>query len=234
MFGQGRKKLFKPKFLEDLRNGKRKPPQHVIPRNLTENGQECYGAESYDFQFFDEFHFFGEVANLMGLDQGPWSVHEVPETEIGWQLGYDSPQYGRKYEVWYNRLKAGTLAIAAAPLSGGPNEPFDGTISATLKLNMFPPRLLDYHDIAGFMQHIAIWLEFCPGSVSKNDIQAKMDSHLLPMLWRIDLEDENGWMSDEVEMHFADCFPFHYYNVANERQGVNMHAQKMAELKQLP
>jgi hypothetical protein len=118
-------------------------------------------------------------------------------------------------------------------MSGWDNGQFDGTISATLKINLIPPRLLDYHDIAGFMQHIAIWLELCPGSVSKNEIRTKVDSHLLPTLWRIDPEDENSWMSDEVEIHFFDCFPFHYYDIANHRHGVNMHAQKMGELKQL-
>jgi hypothetical protein len=227
MFGQSRKKLFKPKFLEELRNGKRKPPQHVMPRNLTEDGQERYGAEKHDFQFFDEFRFFGEIANLMGLDQDPWSVHEVAETEVGFELGYDSPQYGRKYEIWYNHLKAGSLAIAAAPMSGGRNDQFDGIIFATLKLNMIPPRLLDYHDIAGFLHHIIVLLEGSRREVSLKDIQAKVDRHLLPLLWKIDLEDENGWMSDEVEMHFYDCFPYTYYRIAKKRHGVNMHAQKM-------
>jgi len=233
MFRQNRKKLFKPEFLRELRSGTRKTVQHRKPHNLTSNGQETCGASPWDLQFFDEFRFFGEIANNIGLENSPWSIHEVPEIEPDWILNCPGSQHGRRYEVWYNHVKAGVLVIAAwGDPFFTPPPPYDGKISATFKLDRFPPRLLKYYDVALIMRHVSWLLEVCPGSVSKNDIRAKVNDHLAPLLWTIDPEDENGWITEYIVMHFFDCFPFRYYKWVNGKDGVSFHTQRMAELSE--
>jgi hypothetical protein len=77
------KPKFKKKRLDALLRSKPIEVKHKPPKNLTADGQERFGAEAYDFEFFREFWFFGEAANRrLVQDGGPWRLQEIDETEI--------------------------------------------------------------------------------------------------------------------------------------------------------
>ena len=47
------------------------------------------------------------------MEDGPWRLQELDNTEISGDLASDFPAYGRRYEIFYNQVKLGLLEIIA-------------------------------------------------------------------------------------------------------------------------
>ena len=144
---------FEKKRLDALFRSKPIEVKHKPPKNLTTDGQERFGAEAYDFEFFREFWFFGEAANRSFKD-GPWRLQEIDETEIsGMGLAGYGPAYGRRYEIFFNQVKMGLLQIIASHHRDFEKQ--DKSVIAEIELDAFPVTALPYSHIRGFLSGLA-------------------------------------------------------------------------------
>jgi hypothetical protein len=62
-------------------------------------------------RFFADFDRFGLIANEWApIKNSPWRLQELKDTRLR-TFGNDAPKQGRRYDVFYNQLRVGTLEI---------------------------------------------------------------------------------------------------------------------------
>jgi hypothetical protein len=76
----------------------------------------------------------------------PWRLQERPDAEL---TGREEPEYGRRYEIFYNQYSVGSLQIFAA-YRYGPTNPRVGT-----EIELHYARLLPFAEINRFISAIA-------------------------------------------------------------------------------
>ena len=57
---------------------------------------------------FEDFRWFGAVLNRNIAD--PWAIEELPDTNVR-DMAADGPEYGRRYQIYYNACEMGTLQV---------------------------------------------------------------------------------------------------------------------------
>ena len=133
------------KFRRALESGEPITPKHARPVDL----KEGWGISGEDLQFFEDFDLFGDVLNRI-LEEEPWRVQEMSKTEIS---GLDdTPLYGRRYEVFYNQHKLGTLQVYASRHSYSASEPI---VRTEIELDF--ARLTPFQSISGFVSFVAMF-----------------------------------------------------------------------------
>src|SRR5438552_514341 len=104
----------KRKFLGKLLNGKPITPNHT-PSSLR-NGIELRITDG-DRRFFSDFEMFADALNHRFEPNELWRLQERSDAEL---TGREEPEYGRRYEIFYNEYSVGNLqilrAITTAPL----------------------------------------------------------------------------------------------------------------------
>ena len=87
-------------------------PKHQRPQAIGDAHPTLAGDD--DRQFFIDFFEFGDVINWWFTDDGSrWRIQERSKTELN--IGfYDSPTFGRGYEVFCGPIKLGTMEISAS------------------------------------------------------------------------------------------------------------------------
>ncbi len=108
MFGNKLHRDYK-RIVEDISNGTRREPNHNPPASVEADGTALLRPEHK--AVWDDFGHFAEHINIM-MHGGPFSLEEMPKV----QFGFDSPNYGRHYQFWYNHVPCGMLIICVAPL----------------------------------------------------------------------------------------------------------------------
>ena len=132
------------KFRRSLGCGGPITPKHARSADL----KEGWGVTGEDLQFFEDFDLFGDVLNRTMNDE-PWRVQEMSETEISGIRDY--PLYGRRYEIFYNQHKLGTLQVHAShPYSA--SEPI---VRTEIELDF--ARLIPFESILGFVSFVAMF-----------------------------------------------------------------------------
>ena len=133
----------KRKILGKLLNGKPITPNHT-PSSLR-NGIELRITDE-DRRFFSDFEMFADALNHRFEPNEPWRLQERPDAEL---TGREEPEYGRRYEIFYNEYSVGNLQIFASQ-HYGPADPQVGT-----EIELQYARLLPFGEINRFISAIA-------------------------------------------------------------------------------
>jgi hypothetical protein len=133
----------KRKFLGKLLNGKPIAPKHTLPS--LRNGIDLR-ITNEDRQFFSDFEMFADALNHRFEPNEPWRLQERPDPEL---TGRVEPEYGRRYEIFYNEYSVGNLQIFASH-HYGPTDPQVGT-----EIELHYARLLPFGEINRFISAIA-------------------------------------------------------------------------------
>ena len=176
------------KFRRALRGGEPITPKHARPAHL----KEGWGITDHDLQFFENFDLFGDVLNRI-LEDEPWRVQEMSETEIS---GLDdTPLYGRRYEIFYNQHKLGTLQVYAGP-SYSAIEP-----SVRTEIELDFARLIPFQSISGFVSFVAM---FTASSSREEMEKAALSAQRAAIneLWQIEYEPELDDRSSGGDIEF--------------------------------
>lgn len=173
-------------------------PRHDSPTKPGEGGFE-FAVDNCDRLFFEDFDLFARAINGIytpdGLwDGGPWRLQELRDTSIA-RSGVDNyPVQGRRYEVFYNQARLGTVEISADPTSYTSERP---TVFTSVELEHV--RLLPFDDVHGFLVTVA-------AKVSAGDAdeyaKAQIAVHraLIATVWTMDREKEQP-IGGVVDLH---------------------------------
>jgi hypothetical protein len=135
----------KKKVYWDLARGEPISPKHQQPQSMGNL------ADDIDRQFFNDFSEYGEVLNWWLSDKhtgSRWRVQEQAQTEL--TIGaYDSPIFGRRYDVFCGPTKLGILEVAAMY----PYTAQKPNIRASINLTWI--RLLSWDTVMDFLGSVA-------------------------------------------------------------------------------
>jgi hypothetical protein len=145
----------KPKkdFISKLLDDKPIVPEHLPPKIIGENFSSL--VTDGDRQFFEDFIDFGVVVNWWLADEhvgGPWRLQELAKTDLGLPRLYirDEPAFGRRYAIFHNQIRLGTLEVSSSPLYSSEKR------DVTARIELDSVWLLAFGSIAGFLKGIAM------------------------------------------------------------------------------
>ena len=110
-----------------------------------QNGIELFSSDA-DRWFFSDFEMFADALNHRFEPNEPWRVQELPNAEL---TGREEPDYGRRYEIFYNKYSVGNLQIFA----GHPYDSDNQQVGTEIELHY--ARLLPFAAIKRFVFAIA-------------------------------------------------------------------------------
>lgn len=97
------------KAIAEIDEGQRREPKHDVP---TAAKSKWGTVDPVDQFAFEEFAWLG--ATLDRATDDAWSFEETSDTaRRAWYL--ESPEYGRRWIVYYNNLKLGWIEVSADP-----------------------------------------------------------------------------------------------------------------------
>ncbi len=102
----------KKKFFNALLHSDPIVPKHRPPKAIGE-GFESLVREGHQ-KFFEDFEDFADVVNWWFADEyvgTRWRLQELPDTILKHDMS-DMPNFGRRYEVFYNQVRVGTLEVS--------------------------------------------------------------------------------------------------------------------------
>lgn len=91
-----------------IEEGERHKPVHQQPKSLVEGGAVKSFITAAHEVLFEDFTWFGAVLNQHVAE--PWAVEELNDTDVH---GIDGPEVGRRYQLYYNACKMGTMQVTA-------------------------------------------------------------------------------------------------------------------------
>jgi hypothetical protein len=111
MFGKKSIKEEYQKALLEIEEGQRRRPQHDHP--MGPRGKYSPGdVDAVDQHFFEQASLLGPTLDWHTADA--WSFEETSDTmRRAWYI--DSPDYGRRWIIYYNGLKMGWMEASASP-----------------------------------------------------------------------------------------------------------------------
>lgn len=132
-------------------NGERRSPKHVQPQSLAGGGVHPSSIQPEHQVLFEDFRWFGALINKH--IPKPWAIEELPTTVA---RGYDSPDIGRNYKVWYNACEVGSFQITV-----GSAALFNRSIpgeerSAVLDLSLNYLRFIPYQNAHGLLYGLSL------------------------------------------------------------------------------
>ncbi|MDR7029827.1 hypothetical protein [Rhizobium rosettiformans] len=131
--------------------GERHVPRHQQPKSLAEGGAIASWITPDHETLFHDFRWFGAVLNKHLTE--PWAIEELPTTDAG---GYDGPDVGRMYDVWYGSWKVGRMQVTLGTglrMSKGKSP---DKRSAFLELDVSYLRFIPYQHARGLLYELAL------------------------------------------------------------------------------
>ncbi|NKK58784.1 hypothetical protein GFM44_23075 [Rhizobium leguminosarum bv. viciae] len=128
--------------------GERHKPQHKQPASLAAGGAITSWIRPQHETLFEDFRWFAALMNRHVADE--WAIEELPTTDA---RGYEGPDIGRMYEVWYNACKVGRMQVT---LGSGSLLSDDKERSARVELKMNYLRFIDYRDAHSLLYEIGL------------------------------------------------------------------------------
>jgi hypothetical protein len=169
------------KFITVLMSSKPIVPKHQSPKSMGGQLENTFLVTQEDRLFFTDFVDFGAVVNWWLGDEdvgGPWRLQELPNTELS--IGFsDTPRFGRRYDIFYNQVRLGTLEI----YPGSPYSAEQQIVYSAIELEWV--RLLDFDTLHRFLEDIA--LHVCDNDTrTKEYLQTRVyiDRALSRVLWQ--------------------------------------------------
>src|ERR1700752_1513089 len=181
----------KRKFLAKLLNGTPIKPKHT-PSSLR-NGIELR-ITGEDQRFLSDFEMFADALNHRFEPNEPWRLQERPDAEL---TGREEPEFGRRYEIFYNEYSVGNLQIFASH-HYGPADPQVGT-----EIELQYARLLPFGEINRFISAIA---NFTASGNTEEAQRVKNTIHetMLNELWHLEFDPGLGSRNSggSIELRF--------------------------------
>lgn len=109
MFGGNKLQREYKAVIDGINMGTRREPKHNPPASVESDGTTLLRPEHRIV--WDDFGPFAKHINIM-MHGGPFSFEEMPKV----QFGFDGPDYGRHYQIWYNHVPCGRLIVQVAHL----------------------------------------------------------------------------------------------------------------------
>ena len=166
----------KKQFTDALWESKPIAPKHRPPKVIGEGFSSL--VTDTDEQFFKDFEDFADVVNWWFANPNvgsPWRLEELPDTELMLNYGSDMPSFGRRYSIYHNQAKVGTLEVS-------PSLP-ETNVDAEISLDY--ARLLPVSTIrslfGGIAEHIC---DRDPAVDERSKAQTAIDDCLIDALWR--------------------------------------------------
>ncbi len=122
---------------------------------------------------------------------GPWRLQELPETELKLNYGADSPDFGRRYQIFHNQICLGTLEISPSLLDDYSNE----LPRVRTRIELDWVRLLSFGALREFLTNIARHTANPnPESHEYIEVRQQFVVDLLDVLWQTQ---ENSRFDDD-------------------------------------
>lgn len=134
-----------------LLEGERHKPQHKQPESLESGGAVVSFITPEHRVIFEDFRWFAAVLNMHLAD--PWAIEELDDTNIWNEAG---PEMGRKYAVWYNACKVGTMHVTVGSGALLQQDRSEGEKSAFLDLKLNYLRFIPYRDAHHLLYELSI------------------------------------------------------------------------------
>lgn len=200
----------KKKFYWELISGDPIAVKHNRPKSV-DGDWKLAGDE--DRSFFDDFYAFGDVVNWWLSDEragSSWRLQEMADTELRLSNS-DSPEFGRRYEIYRGPIKSGVLEISANLLRY-----HDGKkgIWATIELQWV--RLLSYEAVTDILSAIATHVD------SSVESSHRIHGAMTRALWdSLSIDDdglnESNWGTLEVSFEGEAEFYFRRFDALVNR-----------------
>ena len=183
----------KKKFVKSLLHSKPIVPKHKPPKSIGAGIPSLVTND--DRAFFNDFVDFGAVVNWWFGDKyndAPWRLQELPDTELKIAIS-DSPEFGRRYDIFHNQEKIGALEVTAGSRYASEKR----NVYARLKVRWV--RLLSFHAIHGLLEGIA--LHICDDE--RTEAQASIAHAISGVLWEAQRIDQDDFGTDygELSLH---------------------------------
>lgn len=131
--------------------GERHVPRHQQPESLVAGGAIKSWIRPEHEVLFDDFRWFGALLNRHLAD--PWAVEELPKTDA---RGYEGPEIGRMYELWYNACKVGRLQVTLGSGMLLRRDKSEDKRAACLELDLNYLRWIPYRDARGLLYELVM------------------------------------------------------------------------------
>lgn len=180
---QVEERVIKPDYIGiiELLQGPRHQPQHKQPKSLVAGGAPATLITSADQILFEDFEWFAAVLNRRFYSA--WAVEELDDTNI---RGYEGPETGRRYRVWYNACKVGTIQVAVGGTGILKPETFAENRKASIEIDLDYLRFIPFSDARAFLYEIQLMIgnfDFTNGEMSRERASAVVASALGGYLW---------------------------------------------------
>ncbi|TJV43388.1 MAG: hypothetical protein E5Y02_10335 [Mesorhizobium sp.] len=181
MFGKKTMHQEYAKLVAEIIDGQRREPKHVSPKEAWKPGT----IDPVDQAAFDDFKLFG--ATIDWETSGPWSLEETDDT--GRRASYlDSPDYGRRWIIFYNAVKIGWLEISPHPKHlFGPVEEFRADPNAQVDISLNWMRFIPYDEAHSFLYTVALNMQGVEVGydAARDRAKAAAESALIGHMWEI-------------------------------------------------
>ncbi|MBY5768571.1 hypothetical protein HFN63_00290 [Rhizobium leguminosarum] len=128
--------------------GERHKPQHKQPESLAAGGAIASRIRPQHESLFEDFRWFAALMNRHIADE--WAIEELPTTDV---QGYEGPEIGRMYDVWYNACEVGRMQVA---LGAGALLSKEKQRSARVELKLNYLRFIPYRDAHSLLYEIGL------------------------------------------------------------------------------
>ncbi|MEO5326185.1 hypothetical protein PV773_22985 [Mesorhizobium sp. CC13] len=164
-----------------IEEGKRHRPQHQQPKSLVEGGAVKSFITAAHEVLFEDFRWFGATLNQHIAE--PWAVEELNDTDV---RGIEGPEVGRRYQVYYNACRMGTMQVT----TGGHEwifrpETFAENRQARVEVDLNYLRFVPYTDTHSLISTVALFIgKFGDdGDVARAKASAVATAALTGHLW---------------------------------------------------
>jgi hypothetical protein len=192
-----RPEKLKKTFLKQLLHSEPITPKHEPPPPLK---KDAWGVDEEVLQFFDDFRDFANVVNWWLADDpvgSPWRLQELLDARL--KLGFrDSPNYGRRYAIFHNQVRLGTLEVH--------DYFYDTSPRVIAEIEIEDVRLLSFDSVRDFL--VAIARHTCDRALDSKeyiDAQQAIDRAMIAVLWQavrvseFDLDEDYGQIDLRLE-----------------------------------
>lgn len=173
------------KVIAEVRDGKRRQPKHDVPATLRGRYNPAK-VDPVDQHVFDEFAWFG--ATLDWATDDAWSLEETSDTmRRAWYL--DSPDYGRRWTIYYNDLRMGWVEASATPTRlFGTVEEFIANPSARVDMSLDMVRFVPADHVLGLLLQASLMMQSTESGGYEAALErAKLhaDAYMVRYLWEV-------------------------------------------------
>lgn len=174
-----------------IEEGERHKPQHQQPISLAAGGAIASRITPAHEILFEDFRWFGAVLNQHVTE--PWSIEELNDTSA---RGYDAPNIGRQYHIWYNACRMGRMQVTC----GGRDwlskpEGFADNRLACVEIELNYLRFVPYEDALSLISHIARFIgegnfedDECSRIVARDEGAHVLAQHLWEVVRQPDID----------------------------------------------